>query len=245
MDLGLTNKRAAVAAGSAGLGLGSAEALIAEGAKVVICGRDPQRLADAVKALGPNAQGLEVDLSDPASAEAFIVDAKELLGGLDILVANAGGPPPGTFASTSIEDYLSAINLNMLSTIAMCSEAIPDMIEQKSGRVVAITSIGAKHPIGVLIASSTARAGLSAFLKITATEVAASCVTVNSVLPGLHATDRIKNLGRTDMANAIPAQRLGTPAEFGALVTFLCSDQAAFITGAAIGADGGAPGSLF
>ncbi len=245
MDLGLTNKRAAVAAGSAGLGLGVAQTLIDEGAKVVICGRDTDRLASAVAQLGPNAKALTADLSEPAAAKAFVEQASAQLGGLDILVPNAGGPPPGTFATTSIDDYLSALNLNMLSAISMCRAAIPAMTAQGFGRVVAITSIGAKHPISTLIASSTARAGLSAFLKVTATEVAPKGVTVNSVLPGLHATDRVKRLEGMDPKKLIPVQRLGDPMEFGALVAFLCSQQAAFITGTAIGADGGAPASLF
>lgn len=250
MDLGIAGRRAAVAAASAGLGLGAARALAAEGVRVAICGRDAERLAAAADGFGPDRDRvttITADVSTPQGAAQFVDAAADALGGLDILVANAGGPPHGTFASTSIESYQAALELNLLSTIAMCQEAVPLMAKQGWGRVVAITSVGARQPIDRLIASSTARAGVTAFLKVLATEVAADGVTVNSVQPGLHATARLGALGATDLdrlAADLPTRRLGDPADFGAVVTFLCSDQARFVTGTALPVDGGATRAL-
>jgi 3-oxoacyl-[acyl-carrier protein] reductase len=240
MDLGISGRTAAVAAGSAGLGLGSAKALAADGVRVAICGRSPDRIDEAVAEIGGDAVGIVADLSTPAGAEGFITGAVEALGHIDILVANAGGPPPGTFETTDIDAYRTAIDLNLLSTIAMCRATIPPMRERKWGRVVAITSIGAKSPIGMLMASSVARAGVTSFVKITATEVAGDGVTVNSAQPGLHLTDRVKSIGGTDsIARGVPTGVLGDADDFGAAVAFLCSEQAKFITGTGLLIDGG------
>jgi 3-oxoacyl-[acyl-carrier protein] reductase len=165
------------------------------------------------------------------------------LGGLDILVPNAGGPPPGNFESTPMEAYAPAIELNLLSTVAMCQAAVPTMREQGWGRVVAITSISVRQPIAGLILSNTARAGVTGFLKTLAREVAKDGITVNSVQPGLHATDRLRSLyGDDDMssvATSVPTRTIGRPEDFGAVVAFLCSDAARYITGAAVPIDGG------
>ena len=245
MDLGISGRTAAVAAGSAGLGLASAVALAADGVRVVICGRDQGRLDDALTQLPSVAGGEHVallaDVGTPEGATGFVAGAAEALGASpDILVTNAGGPPPGTFASTPIEAYEPALALNLLSVVAMCQAAVPAMQVRGWGRVVAITSISVKQPIGTLILSNTARAGATAFLKTLATEVAGSGVTVNSVLPGLHATDRLKQLYGGDTGDA----RLGDPADFGKVVAFLCSEQATFITGAALQVDGGSYAGL-
>jgi 3-oxoacyl-[acyl-carrier protein] reductase len=168
--------------------------------------------------------GIRADLADPARAAAFVEEAGERLGGpVDILVANAGGPPPGTFATTELDAYRAALELNCLSTIAMCRAAVPGMRERGWGRVVAITSLGARQPFGGLIASSTARAAVTAFLKVLALEVAGDGVTVNSVQPGTHLT-----------------ARLGDPGDFGEVVAFLCSQGAGFVTGVGLPVDGGA-----
>jgi 3-oxoacyl-[acyl-carrier protein] reductase len=162
-------------------------------------------------------------------------------------VTNAGGPPPGTFASTDLDAYEPALELNLLSVVAMCKTAVPAMQERHWGRVVAITSIAVRQPIGTLILSNTARAGATGFLKTLAREVAVDGVTVNSVLPGLHATDRLKALHGGDpsaAARGIPAGVVGDPADFGAVVAFLCSESAKFITGAAIPIDGGSDSAL-
>jgi len=247
MDLGIAGRRAAVAAASAGLGLGAARALAAEGARVAICGRDRERLDGAVAGLGEGAVAIAADLSDPAGAAAFVEEAGERLGGpVDILVPNAGGPPPGTFASTDLDGYRAALELNCLSTVAMCQAAVPAMRERGWGRVVAITSLGARQPIGHLIASSTARAAVTGFLKVLATEVAADGVTVNSAQPGTHHTARVAALSGSldELASAIPAGRLGDPDDFGAVVAFLCSEQAGFVTGVGLHIDGGAHAGL-
>jgi 3-oxoacyl-[acyl-carrier protein] reductase len=244
MDLGIAGRRAAVAAASAGLGLGAARALVEAGVRVAICGRDQERLDLAVAELGEGAVGIRADLSDAARAGGFVEEAGERLGGrVDILVANAGGPPPGTFATTGLDGYRAALELNCLSTVAMCRAAVPGMRERGWGRVVAITSLGARQPSGDLIASSTARAAVTAFLKVLAREVAGDGVTVNSVQPGTHLTARVaetSGAGLEERAAAIPARRLGDADDLGAVVAFLCSERAGFVTGVGLPVDGGA-----
>jgi 3-oxoacyl-[acyl-carrier protein] reductase len=242
MDLGLDGKTAAVAAASTGLGLASARALAAEGARVAICGRREDRLAKAAASFAGPVETIVADVAEPDGARQFVATAQERLGSVDILVANAGGPPGGTFSSTTLEAYEEALRLNLLSTVEMCQAAVPPMQERGWGRVVAITSVGARQPITRLIASSTARAGVTGFLKATAAEVAPDGVTVNSVQPGMHATERLEHLGTPleTLARDIPVGFVGDPDDFGALVAFLCSQQARFITGAAIPIEGGA-----
>lgn len=248
MDLGIGGRTAAVAAASAGLGLASAGALAAEGVRVALCGRDRSRVDDAVASLADvdgGHVGLVADVSTPAGASGFVAAAAEALGSSpDVLVTNAGGPPPGTFASTPLESYGPALELNLLSVVAMCHAAVPPMRDRRWGRVVAITSIAVRQPIGTLILSNTARAGATGFLKTLATEVAADGVTVNSVLPGSHATDRLLGLhggadGAARAAASVPARVLGDPRDFGAVVAFLCSEHARFVTGVALQVDGG------
>jgi 3-oxoacyl-[acyl-carrier protein] reductase len=246
MDLGITGKRAAVAAATGGLGLASARALADAGVRVAICGRDPERLASAVAELtgaGGDVVGIRADVSTTTGAATFVADAAEALGGVDILVANAGGPPGGGFRTTGLDAYRAALELNLLSTVAMCQAAIPGMRAAGWGRVVAITSISVRQPIEGLILSNTARAGVTGFLKSLALEVAADGVTVNSAQPGSHGTDRLRELHGGDLTAAaanVPTRALGRPEDFGAVVAFLCSDQARFITGAAVPVDGGA-----
>ncbi|BAN03648.1 SDR family oxidoreductase [Ilumatobacter coccineus] len=237
MDLGIAGRRAAVAAGSSGLGLGTAKALAAEGASVVICGRDARRLASAAEEIGHGCRAVVADVGTPDGAAGFVADAEIALGGpVDILVPNAGGPPPGTFESTPVDAYPAAIDLSLMSVVAMCKAAVPGMQERGWGRVVAITSVSVRQPIANIILSNTARAGATAFLKTLALEVAESGVTVNSVQPGTHDTPRIKGL----FDEATRAQiRLGDADDFGSIVAFLCSDQAKFTTGVQLHVDGG------
>jgi len=242
MDLGLTDKKAAVAAGSAGLGFGSALALANEGAHVVICGRREDRLAHAAELIGHGCRYLVHDVSDAAGGVAFVGAATELLGGLDLLVCNSGGPPPGTFESTEIEAYALALNLSLMSTVGMCKAAIPAMQANGWGRVVAITSSSVRQPIPTLILSNTARAGLTGFLKTVAREVAKDGVTVNSLQPGIHLTDRIRTVYGAEpdpTLMGIPSGTIGDPLDFGQAVAFLCSEQARFITGTHTPVDGG------
>lgn len=250
MDLGISGRRAVVAGSSSGLGFASASALASAGALVAICGRDAGRLEAAVARLrdeGGDVVGVVADVGSTAAATRFIEASTEALGGIDILVPNAGGPPPGTFASTELDAYLPALELNLLSTVAMCKAAVPAMVAQGWGRVCAITSISVRQPIDVLILSNTARAGVTGFLKTLATEVAPHGVTVNSVLPGSHATERLVKVHGGDLSAAVaavPAGTLGRPEDFGQVVGFLCSDQARFITGVALQVDGGASRAL-
>lgn len=241
MDLGISGKTAAVAASSAGLGLGAARALAEEGARVVISGRDPEKLEAAAASIGGNVIAIEADVSTPAGGRAFAEAAMAALGQIDILVTNAGGPPPGRFATTDLAAYQSAIDMNCLAMIEMCRVAIPPMRDRKWGRVCAITSVGVKQPLDFLLASSVARAGLTSFLKITAREVAADGVTVNSCQPGTHWTDRVRKVvaDEATAAASIPARITGDPYHFGQAVAFLCSDQARFITGTGLLIDGG------
>lgn len=248
MDLGIRGRRAAVAAGSAGLGFATAAALAAEGVAVAICGRHRDRLDEAISAIGNGAVGIVADLAAPGAAASFASEAAELLGGpLDIVVANAGGPPPGRASRTSIEAYEQALRLNFLATVELCNAAVGPMREARWGRILAITSVGARQPIETLAASSAARAAVTSYVKNLATEVAPDGVCANTIQPGSHATDRMKELAGDDPAAAtrgIPAGHLGDPGDFGRIAAFLCSEPAGFIRGASIPVDGGASRSL-
>src|SRR4051794_15871705 len=237
MELGISGKRAAVAAASSGLGLGSGKALAAEGVRVAICGRDRARVEEAAGVIGGECVPLVCDVGNASGGEAFVAAATEALGGLDILVTNSGGPPPGNFAETDTAAYPAAIDLNLLSVVGMCKAAVPAMQSQGWGRVVAITSLAVRQPMGNLILSNTARAGATGFLKTLAREVADDGVTVNSVQPGSHWTKRIQALYPGGRPGEV---RMGDADDFGAVVAFLCSEQAKFLTGAQIHVDGGA-----
>lgn len=247
MELGLSGKRAAVAASSGGLGFGIAAALAGEGAQVVVNGRDATRAEAAAARIGATAVVGDVGTVD--GAVAFVAGAMDALGGIDVLVTNAGGPPAGNVAAfeDDIEQYRRALELNCLSVIAMCNAAIPGMRERGWGRVVAITSSSVRQPMPHLVLSNTARAGATGFLKTLAGEVAPHGITVNSLQPGLHDTDRLRSLYGDDTSGAgalVPTGVIGDAADFGALAAFLCSDHARFVTGAAIPVDGGASGGL-
>jgi 3-oxoacyl-[acyl-carrier protein] reductase len=248
MDLGITGRRAAVAAGSAGLGFATAAALVAEGVDVAICGRHADRLEAAVDRLGGRAVGIVADLGEEGSATRFASDASDRLGGpLDIVVANAGGPPPGTASATELAAYQVALRLNFLATVELCNAAVPAMREAGWGRLLAITSIGARQPIESLAASSAARAAVTSYVKNLATEVAPHGICANTIQPGNHATDRMKDLTRDNPSAAtsgVPAGRLGDPADFGRVAAFLCSEPANFVCGASVIVDGGASRGL-
>jgi 3-oxoacyl-[acyl-carrier protein] reductase len=245
MDLGISGKRAAVAAGSAGLGYACAEALVAEGARVIICGSDPDRAAAAAQRLGAETSWMVADLTRPSEAERFVTGATAALGGVDILLVNGPGPPPGAVLDTSVEAYQGALERSLLAVVRMCMAALPGMRANQWGRIVAITSLGVRQPYPNLALSNTARAGATGFLRTLAREVAGDGVTVNSVQPGVHATDRVRRVyGEGDelaeVLGTVPAGRLGDPRDLGAVVAFLCSVHASYLTGAAIPVDGGA-----
>lgn len=242
MDLGIAGKRAAVAAGTAGLGLGTAVALAEAGCTVTVCGRDAERIAAAVSTIGHGAKGVVCDVSTAEGGRRFVELATAEMGGIDILVANGGGPPPGGFESTDESLYLSALEKNLLSIVAMCTAAIPSMRAQKWGRVLAITSSAVRQPSPTLILSNTARAGATAYLKTVSREVAGDGVTVNTIQPGMHLTDRITQLVGPDpdvSKMGIPAGFIGDPGDFGRIAAFMCSDSAKFMTGVNLHVDGG------
>ncbi|WP_415182565.1 SDR family oxidoreductase [Phaeovulum sp.] len=253
MDLGIAGKRALVCAASKGLGRGSAEALAEAGVSLVINARTPgpleQAAADIAARHGVSVVPVAADITT-AEGRARVLTAA---GDVDILVTNAGGPPPGLWSDWSRDDFIKALDANMLTPIALMQACLPGMMARGWGRVVNITSQSVKSPIGVLGLSNSARAGLTGFVAGTARQVAASGVCINNLLPGIHATDRALALdggvataqGITLEAAAaqrqatIPARRYGTAAEFGAACAFLCSAHAGFIVGQNILLDGG------
>jgi 3-oxoacyl-[acyl-carrier protein] reductase len=199
------------------------------------CGRDETRVDAAAASIGDRCIALVCDVAGAPGGAAFIAAANDALGGIDILVTNAGGPPPGNFAETQVDSYAGAIALNLMSVVAMCKAAVPPMQARGWGRVVAITSLAVRQPAPGLILSNTARAGATGFLKTLAREVAGDGVTVNSVQPGLHRTERAKEL----YGDAVAGMKMGAAEDFGAIVAFLCSEQANYLTGAQIHVDGG------
>lgn len=209
---------------------------------VTVCGRDESRLATALKEIGHGARGVVCDVSDDAGGRRFVEMATAEMGGIDILVANGGGPPPGGFASTAESLYVDALQKNLLSIVAMCTAAIPGMRERKWGRVLAITSSTVRQPSPTLILSNTARAGVTAYLKTVSREVAGDGITVNTIQPGMHLTDRITQLVGPDpdvSKMGIPAGFIGDPGDFGRIAAFMCSESAKFMTGVNLNIDGG------
>ena len=254
MDLGISGKTALVCASSKGLGRGCAEALAAAGVNLVLNARG----ADALEATAAGIRarfGVQVTTvaADVATEEgrARLLDAA---GSVDILVTNAGGPPPGLWSDWDRDDFIKALDANMLAPIALIKALVPGMMERGWGRVVNITSQSVRAPIAQLGLSNAARAGLTGYVAGTARQVAQHGVTINNMLPGIHATDRAISLDTgvataqgIDMATAkaqreatIPARRYGTAEEFGATCAFLCSQHAGFILGQNIVLDGGA-----
>ncbi len=241
MDLGLRHTRALVTAASRGLGRACAAALAAEGARVFIVSRHEALLAAAERQVGATGH-LVADLSKPGAPERAVEAAAAALGGLDILVCNAGGPPPGTFESTPIDAWEAGYQLTLMSAVRLAKAALPLLKESGRGRIVNITSISVRQPIANILLSNAFRSAVTAMAKTLAVEVAASGVTVNNLAPGTILTDRVRDLypDLDEAARGIPAGRIGDPDELGATCAFLCSRQAAFITGQTIGVDGGA-----
>jgi 3-oxoacyl-[acyl-carrier protein] reductase len=253
MDLGIGGKRGLVAAASKGLGRGCALALAEAGVALTICARGSEALeatAAELRAHGVAVTPVVADITE-AEGRARVLAAA---GKVDILVTNAGGPPPGMWPDWSREDFIRALDANMLTPVALMQALLPGMIARGWGRVVNITSVSVKAPVAVLGLSNAARAGLTGFVAGTARQVARHGVTINNLLPGIHDTDRATALDQRDsqqgglsLAQAraareatIPAGRYGTAAEFGAACAFLCSAQAGFIVGQNILLDGGA-----
>lgn len=257
MDLGISGKIALVAAASRGLGRGCAKQLAAEKCRVAICSRDKAAAKQAAEEIaaktGTVVSGFGADVSKPEDIDRLLGDVRQSLGDPDILVTNAGGPPPGTFASTALEEYQKALDLNLMSAVRLIHGVTPTMKQRGWGRIIAITSISVKQPIGTLLLSNMARAGLTGFLKTVSTELAPTGITVNALLPGIHRTSRIEQLARyradqenkspeeiiQEMKTANPSHTIGDPSDFGAAAAFLASAQARYITGQSLLVDGG------
>jgi 3-oxoacyl-[acyl-carrier protein] reductase len=257
VELGLTGRPALVAAASRGLGKASAMALAAEGAAVAICGRDADSLerarGDIASTTGATVAAVPADVSREEDARRFVREGAEALGGCQILVANAGGPPTGRFEDFSDEDFRRALDLLFFSALRMAREAIPHMRRAGYGRIVIVSSLAVKQPIPNLMLSNSVRAGVIAWARTLADEVAADGITVNAVLPGRILTDRVVSLLQDEAGRegrdveehkaaaekAIPLGRFGEPRDLGDLVAFLCSERASYLTGCAIQVDGG------
>lgn len=254
MDLGIAGKRALVCASSKGLGRGCAEALAEAGVALVLNARGAEALEATAQDIrdrhGVDVTTVAADITD-ADGRARVLEAA---GDLDILVTNAGGPPPGLWSDWDRDDFIKALDANMLTPIALIKALVPGMMARGWGRVVNITSQSVKSPIPVLGLSNSARAGLTGYVAGTSRQVAGKGVVINNLLPGIHDTDRATALdggvakaegisvaeARTKREATIPAGRYGTAAEFGAACAFLCSQHAGFIVGQNLLLDGGA-----
>jgi 3-oxoacyl-[acyl-carrier protein] reductase len=261
MDLGLRNKVAVVAASSRGIGRATAETLAREGARVVVNGRRPDLLAQAAEEIrdsfGVEVEAIPGDMSNPRDCDALVDGAIRRFGSIDTLVVNAGGPPAKTFAALDDEDWSAAFQLTLMGAVHLIRAALPHLLKTK-GSIVAITSTGVKQPIPGLMLSNSLRSAVVGMGKTLADEVAAEGVRFNNVGPGSIWTDRLESLLKTRAASqgvdvdearqaseaSIPMRRFGRPEEVAAMIVFLCSPAASYITGQTIMVDGGVVRSL-
>jgi len=253
MDLGLRGKVALVTAGSKGMGRACALGLAAEGARVAICARGEADLRSAAEEIraraGTEALALPADVTRAGDVERLVAATREKLGPVDILVANAGGPPRGTFGELADEQWVGAFELSLLSTVRLIRAVLPEMRQRKWGRILTIQSSSVKQPIPGLLLSNAVRPGVAGLMKTLAAEVGRDGVLVNTVCPGRILTDRFlsgaaaQKLSREQylerQSAEIPLGRIGTPEEFASVVVFLASERASYVTGVALQVDGG------
>ena len=258
MDLGLKDRTALVTAGSRGFGLATARTLADEGARVALCARGAEDLEKAraeIEAItGPDrVLARALDVTDDAAMAAFTADVEKELGAVDLLLVNAGGPPAGTFLDVDLDQWEAAYRLTVESAVRLCRLVLPGMIERGFGRIVAITSVSVRQPVENLLLSSVLRPAVQGLVKTLADEAGPSGVTVNAVAPGFHLTSAVERLITAKIAQTgctrqdvldgwtgeIPLGRLGEADELAALIVFLMSRQAGYITGQSVTADGG------
>ncbi len=257
MELGLRGRVALVAAASRGLGRAIAAELAAEGASLLLCARGADRLEEARASIAKRAYGqVQAVIADLATAEGIECVASESVqrfGHVDILVTNAGGPPPGSFEAHEWSTWARAVDLTLRSAVELTRAVLPGMKERRWGRILNVTSISVKQPVDNLILSNSIRAAVTGMARTLANEVAPFGITVNNLLPGWTRTERVDELAeanarkegidseayRSRIAGEIPMGRLGEPAEFAALAAFLASERASYITAQSIAVDGG------
>ena len=261
MELGLSNRSAVVLASTSGLGLAVARALLEEGARVALSGRDEGRLAAARGELARHGERVfleAVDVTDGAALRAHLDRAAQRFGPVQILVTNAGGPPPASATEVTDAGLDAAFELTLRSAVRAVEHVLPGMRAARWGRIVGMTSISVRQPIPTLVYSNVMRSGLTAWFKSLAGEVAADGVLVNTICTGLFKTERLEELflanaaakGTTpgaeeaEATERIPLRRLGEPREFGDLVAFLCSERCSYLNGVALAYDGGLDGAL-
>ncbi len=237
MDLGIDGRSALVVAGSKGLGRATAQALAGEGVRIMLSSRSEAGLDEAAASLrstGVDVATCVADITDPGTPAHLVQATVEAFGAIDIVIANAGGPPPARALDLEDDQLEAAVNANLLSAVRLTRQAVPHMRQRGWGRLCYITSYSVVQPVPGLALSNTARTGLWAWVKTAAQDVAAEGVgiTMNLLCPGPHATDRMKELGGSGP--------MGDPADFGRVAAFLCSEQARFVNGAALVVDGGA-----
>lgn len=234
MDLGIAGKVALVTASSKGLGRATALALAGEGVRVVISARGEEALqatASEIAASGGEVHAVAADVTEPEAPARLVAATVERFGSLDILVPNAGGPPPGRALEITDDQIATAVNANLTTSVRLVREALPHLQADGWGRICCITSYSVKQPMPGLSLSNLARTGLWAWAKTAAADLFPSGVTLNLICPGSHATDRMRQLGG-DLS------KMGSPEDFGRIAAFLCSAPAAYISGAAVMVDG-------
>lgn len=252
MDLGLKGKVALVTAASKGMGRACAVAFGGEGARVAMCARteaDLREAADHVRKTGAEVLALPADVTRAADVKALVARVTETFGGVDILVANAGGPPRGFFDELSDEQWQGAFELSLLSTVRLIRAVLPSMRARRWGRILTIQSVSVKQPLPDLLLSNAVRPGVAGLMKTLASQLGKDNITVNTVCPGRIMTDRFlggmktQGLSREEylsrQSTDIPLNRIGTPEEFASVVVFLASERASYVTGVAIQVDGG------